>query len=120
MASRPWLWENEDRFCLLPIREHEVWKMYKQAEASFWTVEAGPYLSRWSLTFHLNPRYDGTRTRFVMEPVSSVKPHPTHPRIPPKVLRLSWKVGSSVIRPCAEEIDLSTDAKVGRCRLTPG
>jgi ribonucleoside-diphosphate reductase subunit M2 len=35
----PMLMDNEDRFCLFPIKEHEVWKMYKQAEASFWSAE---------------------------------------------------------------------------------
>ena len=33
------LQDNEDRFCLFPIKENEVWRMYKQAEASFWTAE---------------------------------------------------------------------------------
>ncbi|MBI4432740.1 MAG: ribonucleotide-diphosphate reductase subunit beta [Candidatus Omnitrophica bacterium] len=31
--------ENKDRFVLFPIRYEEVWKMYKKAEASFWTAE---------------------------------------------------------------------------------
>ncbi|KAK4746672.1 hypothetical protein SAY87_025709 [Trapa incisa] len=30
---------NADRFCMFPLQYHEVWKMYKKAEASFWTVE---------------------------------------------------------------------------------
>jgi ribonucleoside-diphosphate reductase subunit M2 len=30
---------SNDRFVLFPIRFHEVWEMYKKAEASFWTVE---------------------------------------------------------------------------------
>jgi ribonucleotide reductase beta subunit family protein with ferritin-like domain len=30
---------NNQRFVLFPIKHHEVWKMYKQAEASFWTAE---------------------------------------------------------------------------------
>lgn len=30
---------NDQRFVLFPIKHHEVWKMYKQAEASFWTAE---------------------------------------------------------------------------------
>ena len=37
--EEPMLMDNEDRFCLFPIKEHEVWKMYKQAEASFWSAE---------------------------------------------------------------------------------
>ncbi len=35
----PILAENKDRFVLFPIRHSEVWAMYKQAEASFWTAE---------------------------------------------------------------------------------
>lgn len=31
--------ENKDRFVLFPIQHHEIWKMYKKAEASFWTAE---------------------------------------------------------------------------------
>ncbi len=30
---------NESRFVLFPIKYDEIWKMYKQAEASFWTTE---------------------------------------------------------------------------------
>jgi|Transcript_8228 ribonucleoside-diphosphate reductase subunit M2 len=37
--DEPMLMDNEDRFCLFPIKEHAVWKMYKQAEASFWSAE---------------------------------------------------------------------------------
>ena len=35
----PILVENKDRFVLFPIRHHDIWKFYKQAEASFWTAE---------------------------------------------------------------------------------
>ena len=38
-ADEPMLQDNEDRFCLFPIKETEVWRMYKQAEASFWSAE---------------------------------------------------------------------------------
>jgi ribonucleoside-diphosphate reductase beta chain len=31
--------ENKDRFVLFPVQHHEIWKMYKKAEASFWTAE---------------------------------------------------------------------------------
>jgi ribonucleoside-diphosphate reductase beta chain len=31
--------ENKNRFILFPIHHHEIWQMYKKAEASFWTVE---------------------------------------------------------------------------------
>ena len=35
----PLLVANENRFVLYPIQYKEVWKMYKNAIASFWTVE---------------------------------------------------------------------------------
>ncbi|KAI8370508.1 ribonucleoside-diphosphate reductase small chain [Radiomyces spectabilis] len=31
--------ENPRRFCLFPIKYHEIWQFYKKAEASFWTAE---------------------------------------------------------------------------------
>tara|TARA_Y100000310_G_C20562236_1_gene753625 strand:+ start:52 stop:1029 length:978 start_codon:yes stop_codon:yes gene_type:complete len=39
MNPEPLLLENPDRFVILPIKYPEVWKMYKKAVASFWTVE---------------------------------------------------------------------------------
>lgn len=38
-ASEPLLSENKNRFVLFPIQHNDIWNMYKQAEASFWTVE---------------------------------------------------------------------------------
>lgn len=35
----PILAKTNDRFVLFPIKYDQVWKMYKQAEASFWTTE---------------------------------------------------------------------------------
>ncbi|MGB0862967.1 MAG: ribonucleoside-diphosphate reductase small subunit [Saprospiraceae bacterium] len=35
----PILKENPGRFVLFPIEHDEIWKMYKTAEASFWTTE---------------------------------------------------------------------------------
>ncbi|KAF4553792.1 Ribonucleoside-diphosphate reductase small chain [Elsinoe fawcettii] len=35
----PILQENPNRFVLFPIKYHEIWQMYKKAEASFWTAE---------------------------------------------------------------------------------
>ena len=35
----PILKENKDRFVLFPIKHHDIWEMYKKAEASFWTAE---------------------------------------------------------------------------------
>src|SRR6478735_7792395 len=39
LHEEPLLRENKDRFVLFPIRQHDIWKYYKQAEASFWTAE---------------------------------------------------------------------------------
>jgi len=42
--------ENKDRFVLLPIKYPEIWEMYKQHEASFWTAEEidlSPDLKDW-------------------------------------------------------------------------
>ncbi|MBN3305388.1 RIR2B reductase, partial [Amia calva] len=35
----PLLRENPHRFVIFPIQYPDIWKMYKQAQASFWTVE---------------------------------------------------------------------------------
>ena len=46
----PILKENKDRFVLFPIKHDEIWKMYKKAEASFWTAEEidlSPDLKDW-------------------------------------------------------------------------
>lgn len=37
--EEPLLMENPGRFVLFPVRFHDIWQMYKKAEASFWTVE---------------------------------------------------------------------------------
>ena len=37
--EEPLLKPNRNRFVLFPIRHHEIWDMYKHAEASFWTTE---------------------------------------------------------------------------------
>jgi len=37
--DEPLLRPNPRRFVLFPIQFHEIWQMYKKAEASFWTVE---------------------------------------------------------------------------------
>ncbi|MCE2734529.1 MAG: ribonucleotide-diphosphate reductase subunit beta [Cyclobacteriaceae bacterium] len=39
LREEPILKENKDRFVLFPIEHHDIWKLYKQAEASFWTAE---------------------------------------------------------------------------------
>jgi len=37
--KEPLLRENPNRFVLFPIQYHDIWQMYKKAEASFWTAE---------------------------------------------------------------------------------
>lgn len=37
--EEPILQENKNRFVLFPIQQHDIWRYYKQAEASFWTAE---------------------------------------------------------------------------------
>jgi ribonucleoside-diphosphate reductase beta chain len=39
MQVEPILLDNSDRFVLFPIKHNDIWEMYKQAEASFWTAE---------------------------------------------------------------------------------
>lgn len=51
----PLLSENPNRYVLFPIKYHEIWKMYKKHEASFWTAEEidlEPDLKDWD--FKLN------------------------------------------------------------------
>lgn len=38
-AVEPLLRVNPNRFVIFPIEYHDIWQMYKKAEASFWTVE---------------------------------------------------------------------------------
>ena len=35
----PLLSEEEKRYVIFPIKYPEIWKMYKKAEANFWTAE---------------------------------------------------------------------------------
>lgn len=35
--EEPILMEQPQRFCMFPIKYHQLWEMYKKAEASFWT-----------------------------------------------------------------------------------
>lgn len=39
ILDEPLLKENKNRFVLFPIEHDDIWQMYKQAEASFWTAE---------------------------------------------------------------------------------
>merc|ERR1719342_284909 len=38
-SSEPLLRDNPRRFVVFPIEYHDIWRMYKKAEASFWTAE---------------------------------------------------------------------------------
>ncbi|KAM3932631.1 ribonucleoside-diphosphate reductase subunit M2 [Leptodactylus fuscus] len=37
--DEPLLRDNPHRFVIFPIQYHDIWQMYKKAEASFWTAE---------------------------------------------------------------------------------
>ncbi|KAJ7342159.1 hypothetical protein JRQ81_009276 [Phrynocephalus forsythii] len=39
VQDEPLLRENPHRFVIFPIQYHDIWQMYKKAEASFWTAE---------------------------------------------------------------------------------
>ncbi|XP_074845052.1 ribonucleoside-diphosphate reductase subunit M2 isoform X2 [Carettochelys insculpta] len=39
LCDEPLLRENPHRFVIFPIQYHDIWQMYKKAEASFWTAE---------------------------------------------------------------------------------
>ncbi|CAG0891513.1 unnamed protein product [Cyprideis torosa] len=39
VEDEPLLRENPHRFVIFPIQYQDIWKMYKKAEASFWTAE---------------------------------------------------------------------------------
>jgi hypothetical protein len=49
--EEPILKEQNQRFCMFPIRYNQLWEMYKKAEASFWTGNFSFFLS--SLTLSL-------------------------------------------------------------------
>lgn len=39
VEAEPLLKDNPRRFVIFPIQYHDIWQMYKKAEASFWTAE---------------------------------------------------------------------------------
>ncbi|CUM50292.1 Ribonucleoside-diphosphate reductase small chain 1 [Debaryomyces fabryi] len=58
--EEPLLIENTRRFVLFPIKYHEIWQMYKKAEASFWTAEEidlGKDTHDWNEKLNNNERY---------------------------------------------------------------
>ncbi|KAK2627265.1 hypothetical protein QTJ16_003231 [Diplocarpon rosae] len=59
-SDEPLLRENPQRFVLFPIKYHEIWQMYKKAEASFWTAEEidlSKDLHDWSNRLNDDERY---------------------------------------------------------------
>ena len=38
-SEEPLLRDNPNRFVILPIQYDDIWRMYKKAQASFWTAE---------------------------------------------------------------------------------
>jgi ribonucleoside-diphosphate reductase subunit M2 len=58
--DEPLLKESQRRFVLFPIQYHEIWQMYKKAEASFWTAEEmdlSKDLHEWENKLNDNERY---------------------------------------------------------------
>ncbi|KAI9636000.1 ribonucleotide reductase [Dioszegia hungarica] len=58
--DEPLLQESNSRFVLFPIKYREIWQMYKQAQASFWTAEEinlAPDLHDWENKLNDNERY---------------------------------------------------------------
>lgn len=58
--EEPLLKENPGRFVLFPIKYHEIWQMYKKAEASFWTAEEidlGKDMHDWENKLNDDERY---------------------------------------------------------------
>ncbi|KAG6726635.1 ribonucleoside-diphosphate reductase small chain A isoform X2 [Carya illinoinensis] len=49
--EEPILKEQNERFCMFPIRYKQLWEMYKKAEASFWTASDGIVLENLAARF---------------------------------------------------------------------
>ncbi|MFN4854304.1 MAG: ribonucleoside-diphosphate reductase small subunit [Bacteroidota bacterium] len=59
-TNEPILQDNKERFVLFPIKHHDMWQMYKKAEASFWTAEEidlGQDLTDWNTKLTDDERY---------------------------------------------------------------
>ncbi|KAH7920793.1 ribonucleotide reductase small subunit [Leucogyrophana mollusca] len=59
-SEEPLLKESKRRFVLFPIQYHEIWQMYKKAEASFWTAEEmdlSKDIHDWTNRMNDNERY---------------------------------------------------------------
>lgn len=60
LNPEPILQENKDRFVLFPIKHHDIWQMYKKAEASFWTAEEidlSPDLLHWETKLNKDEKH---------------------------------------------------------------
>lgn len=60
MSDEPLTRANPRRFVLFPIQYNDIWRMYKKAEASFWTVEEvdlSKDLGDWNNRLTENERY---------------------------------------------------------------
>lgn len=58
--NEPILTESKKRLVLFPIKYHDVWQMYKKAEASFWTaeeVDLGKDIHDWNYKLNSNEKY---------------------------------------------------------------
>ena len=58
-SNEPLLKENPQRFVILPIQYDDIWRMYKKAQASFWTAEEVDlekvrYYSSWLFNVYLH------------------------------------------------------------------
>lgn len=59
-VMEPILTENKQRFVLFPIKHNDIWRMYKKAEASFWTAEEidlGTDLNDWEKKLNADERH---------------------------------------------------------------
>lgn len=59
-SKEPLLELTNDRFVLFPIQHSDIWEMYKQAEASFWTAEEidlAPDLKDWETKLNDDERH---------------------------------------------------------------
>ena len=65
-SEEPLLRENPNRFVILPIQYDDIWRMYKKAQASFWTAEEVD-LEKVSKQFN--------ETKVVLENFQSDAPH---------------------------------------------
>eukprot|EP01133_Synstelium_polycarpum_P012645 gene12645-14853_t len=60
IIKEPLLEENKNRFVLFPIKYPDIWKMYKSAEASFWTandIDLSQDIYEWEYKLNDNERH---------------------------------------------------------------